>query len=203
MVGLELGEPRELLGSVQARLPRAPQGQGSTRHAPAGPRPLRRSRPGAPGQTRGSSPGAGSAAMGPVSRRTRLCSTSRSSCGRTSVVGSRLATAWAASSVKPPEKTARWRKTYLLVWSQEAVAPGDGVAHRSLARRCVSRASLEEGKAVLKPIAQRRRSEHPDPRGGQFDGERQPVESRGRSRRRPAASRSLPRIAGPPREPVP
>ena len=43
--------------------------------------------------------------------------------------------------------------------------------------RCVTRPSNEEGQTPLESFAQRRRCEYPDPRGGQFDGERQPVEA--------------------------
>jgi hypothetical protein len=64
----------------------------------------------------------------------------------------------------------------LLVWSEEAVAPGDRLAHRALSRRSVARASLEDRKAVLKSIAQCRQGERADPRRSQFKGERQPVE---------------------------
>src|SRR5215213_5253844 len=64
----------------------------------------------------------------------------------------------------------------LLLGSQEAIAPGDGVTHRPLSSRSVARASLEDREALPKPIAQCRRREDADSRGRQFNGERQPIE---------------------------
>ena len=78
----------------------------------------------------------------------------------------------------------------LLLGCQQVVAPGDGIAHRLLPRRQVARASGQQRQPVLKSREQRCGREHLDPRRGQLDGQRQPVQSAadlGNDRRRSAS----------------
>ena len=64
----------------------------------------------------------------------------------------------------------------LLLRREEIVAPGDRIAHRLLAGREGAGAARQERQPLLQPLQQRLRREDLDPRGGQLDGQRQPVE---------------------------
>ena len=64
----------------------------------------------------------------------------------------------------------------LLLRGEQIVAPGDGIAHRLLACRQGAGAARQERQALLQPLQQGLRREDFDPRGGQLDGQRQPVE---------------------------
>ena len=171
--------PPPLLRPEQLRLGPFRQGQ-APRRVPAPRRsPRRRWPPAAPARTRGSSPASGSAARRrrPSSCRSRLLSTSEAMPSRTDEGDGmrsgverpptpRLptpATASAASSVKPPAKTARRRKRACSSAVEQVVAPGDGVAHRlqavgQVARRRRSGAAGAVPAAPAAPAAAGRRS---------------------------------------------
>ena len=111
----------------------------------------------------------------------------------------RLTTASAASSVKPPAKTARRRKRACSSGVEQVVAPGDRVAHRPQAGRGVARAAGQQVEAAgqPRPAAPPARA-IARPRRGQLDRQRQPVEPaadlghRRRVRRRSGRSRGRP-----------
>ncbi len=94
-------------------------------------------------------------------------------CGRTGG----LPTAWAASRVKPPAKTAQAAKEQLLLGLQQIVAPGDLVAQRALAGRQVLGAVGEQGQPFLQPRGQGSRPKELEAGGGQLDRQRQPVQA--------------------------
>ena len=77
----------------------------------------------------------------------------------------------------------------LLVRLEQVVAPVDRRAERALALGCVARAALEQLQTVVEPLQQSRRRQDADPRGGELDRKRQPVEGLCRSRRPVARSR--------------
>ena len=78
---------------------------------------------------------------------------------------------------EPADEDSQPAEDLLLPGGQEPVTPGDGIAHGLVPSRCVTRPSDEVRQTSIKSFTQHRRSEHPDPRGGQFDGQRQPVEA--------------------------
>jgi hypothetical protein len=57
------------------------------------------------------------------------------------------------------------------------VAPGDGVAQGALPRRSVARSAGEDGQAAFEPLPQGLRRQESDPRGGELDRQRQPIEA--------------------------
>ena len=61
----------------------------------------------------------------------------------------------AASSVKPPTKTARRRKRTCSAVVEQVVAPADRAAHRLLAQRQIARAAGQERQPLLQPRQQR------------------------------------------------
>ena len=100
----------------------------------------------------------------------------------------------AASSVKPPTKTrqAGGRAPARRI-AQQVVAPGDGVAHRLLARGWVAPAAGQQWQALLAGGPSKRRGGSSlDARGRQLDRQRQavqPAADLGHGRRRCPASR--------------
>ena len=65
----------------------------------------------------------------------------------------------------------------LLRCGEQAIAPGDGIAHRLLPSGQVTPATGEQRQPRLQPRQQRCRREHLDPGGSQFDGERQAIQA--------------------------
>ena len=66
----------------------------------------------------------------------------------------------------------------LLVGIEQVIAPGDGVAHRLLARGEIARPALEDVQPAVEPSQQRIWREQTDARGGKLDGQRQAVQPR-------------------------
>ena len=85
-------------------------------------------------------------------------------------------TASAAASVQPPTKTARRRKSCLLVRGQQVVAPGDPGAQGPQALRLVARAVGQQLEATGETREQGPRGEDRDAGRRQLDGQRQPVQ---------------------------
>ena len=99
-------------------------------------------------------------------------------------------TASAASSVKPPAKTERRANDALLVEIEQAEAPVDRGAKRSMALRRVARAAGQDRKPLLQPLEQLRRRKQLHARGRELDRERQVVEARADLRDDGASRRS-------------
>ena len=89
----------------------------------------------------------------------------------------------------------------LLVGRQEVVAPGDRTTQRPLALRQIAGAAGQDVQALLEPFEDRRRREHPDPGGGELDGEGQALESVARWLGRPRARHRCRRRRDGPGEP--
>ena len=57
------------------------------------------------------------------------------------------------------------------------MTPGDRVAQRPLAFRCIPRPTRQQRQALIQPREQSLRRKHPHPRCRKFDGERQSVQA--------------------------
>ncbi len=64
-----------------------------------------------------------------------------------------------------------------LLFGEQVVAPGDGVAQGAQPRRLVARPAGQQRQPALQPRQQRRRREDGAARGGQLDRQRQPVQA--------------------------
>jgi hypothetical protein len=71
---------------------------------------------------------------------------------------------------------AEGREQLTLRIGQEVMAPGERASQGAMAGRKVARAAGEEPQAVGQPCQHRVGGEDVDPRGGQLDGQRQPVQ---------------------------
>ena len=76
------------------------------------------------------------------------------------------ATYSAASSVNPPAKTAKHRKSLLCVGSSKLVAPGDGIAHGAQPWRSVTRSADQQGQPPFQSSQQGGRRKELHPSGG-------------------------------------
>ena len=140
----------------------------------------RRSLPAAPARTRAPSPASGSAArpQRPPPAAAGSCRPARPCPRRHRACRLDSTTASAASMVQPPAKTASRRNSACSSGVEEIVAPGDGIAHRLLPGRQGPRPSRQQRQALLQALEQRLRWQHLDEGGGQFNGQRQPIEAR-------------------------
>ena len=116
-------------------------------------------------------------APGSPARRTRLFSTSDSSCVEIAVADG-LRRLEREASAEHAEST----EQLLLLAVEQLVAPLDRRAQRSLPRRRVAGARSEERQPLVEAREQVVRIEQRDARGRELDRERQPVEPLGRSR---------------------
>ena len=64
-----------------------------------------------------------------------------------------------------------------LVPLEQVVAPGDGVAQGALPRRSIARSTGKDGQATFQPFLKGVRRQESDPRRGELDGQRQPIEA--------------------------
>ena len=87
-------------------------------------------------------------------------------------------------------KDAESGKKRLLRRFEEVVAPVDRGAERLLPCGEIARSAGEEGQARLQPCQELRGRQEPGARGGQLDGQRQPIQTAGRWRRRRRCSRA-------------
>ena len=153
-LGVEDLEPLALAAGLEVRTPLARPARGSDRGGGRAPRPPRRPRPAARARTGARSPAAGSAP--PRSRSSAITSdwstseASRSST-RSRSIPSPAQTSSAASSVKPPAKTARRRSSACSSVGEQLVAPVDRRAQGLLARQRRARPAGQQPEAVREP----------------------------------------------------
>ena len=78
---------------------------------------------------------------------------------------------------KSADEDRRTLEATLLLVAEQVVGPGDRVAHRPLPVRQVAIAAGQDRQPILQSGEERLWREHADPRRGQLDGQRQPVEA--------------------------
>ncbi len=91
----------------------------------------------------------------------------------------------------PPRNTELASEQRRASFAQQVMAPGDRRAQRPLPVRRVPAAADQQTQRILQPREDRLRRQHLDPRGRQFDRQRQPLESLHDSRDRRAFSSSM------------
>ena len=134
----------------------------------------RRVSPGARARTRARSPAAGSASLGRAARRSPATGRPATRADR----GCRRRPASAASSENDAGEHRDVAQQSLLVGSEQVVTPVDRGAQRLLARDRRPRSAGQQRQAIRQPLGELLDRQQPQPRRGQLDRKRQPVQVR-------------------------